>query len=1240
MVGAFLFMCGDAARAEDLNLASGKPCKAFSSQETSEWSTQRLTDGQTTGGGWSGKAFAAYADHRLYPEFVVVDLACNATISRVVLHPCGEGPAAARGFPEDFTIQVCREGEPWRVVVEKRGYPNPTRDRPQTFDLSRTEGRYVKVEATRLRAVEENTYRFQLAEIEVYGQEKPSEPLAAKKPTEDAPAKIAGLRCEHYVDPVGVDAPNPRFDWILESTTRGQRQTAYRVLVASDGKALDADRGDLWDSGKVASNQSGAVRYAGSPLASGRRYHWKVMAWDKDGNPIAWSEPALFTTGKLSPEDWQGQWIGTDVSREASPRAVLGFAVEARAPDELKWVQVDLGAAKRIDQVVLHPMHHEDPAVGGWVKGYGFPVRFRVDVSDDVDFKTSTAIADHTAADYPNLGLVQVAFDAGGKTARYVRLTVTKLWHRGPGLPHVYTLAEMQVLSGVKNIALGATVTASTSVEGFGWSKFRLTDGMALAPATETPAAEPAETLKHPHGAIYLRKEIQVNKPVKRAVVHSSGLGLSELYIDSQKIGDYVVSPGFTTYNKRTQYLTFDVTDRFATTGTKALAVILADGWYGLGKEPWVHNFHKNPYVDTPKLLLDLHLEHDDGSETVYTSDNQWKWSEGEITFSWIAQEDIDLREAMPGWDQPGFDDSGWRPVAVVRGPAGRLVHQKEPHCKVVGELRPQIMRFDEATGTATFNFGREFTGWVRFLTSGAPGQKIRVTVHPSGGHARTAQFVLAGTGEAEQYEPRFWYNCIHKVTIDGLTQAPKPGDIMGRIVSSSWKHGGRFASSDSLVNWLHQTARRTSANYTTYLPNDASREWKAWMEDPQNMFVANTYMFDSRAMYERWQWDIVDGQRADGNCPNVAPGAFFDNYNSPWWGGCVVWVPWNWYQYYGDATLLEECYPSMKRYVDFLGTVAKGGVQEWGSRQYGGGIAVEGMQDWGLDDWEPAERTPRVIINTPAHYLFAEIVSRTASMVGDTKDARHYKEVAQQVRHKFNARFLNEETGIYGEKVTQAGQVMPLALGMVPEELRPLVERALLDEIAAHRNRVSTGFVSTPYLLQLIMDLAPEVGWEMTTAQETPSWYSMTAGTDHDLMMETWNGGRVCMPSLGGNIAGWSFQSLGGIRPDSSAPGFKKIILKPNIVGDLHWVESSFDSVYGRIISNWRRRGDRLVMDVIIPANTEATVYVPAQRIEDVSENGLSVKEAPGVKFLRMENGRAVLSVDSGRYSFMSKNY
>lgn len=1093
-----------------------------------------------------------------------------------------------------------------------------------------------------MRQVEKGVHRFQLAEVEVWGQPKRADDLTSENLPAAEKTRPTRLRCENRDHPLGVDAQRPRLSWWMESPVRGEKQTAYRVLVASTAEKLAADVGDLWDSGRVASDQSVAVRYAGQALESGLRYAWKVMLWDKDGQATAWSEPATFVTGKLHPGDWRGKWIGANVSRAARADGVLGLAVEAGTADGVKWVQVDLGEARPIERIVLHPMHHEDQAAGGWIKGYGFPLRFRLELSSTADFQQPVnVVADRTQADFPNPGWAPVVLDAGGKSGRFVRLTVTKLWHRGPNLPFVFTLGEMEVFSEGKNVALGAPVAANASVEGYGWAKAQLTDGKALAP-TATPAdAEPVVTRKHPHGAIYLRKQVTVAKPVTRATSFLCGLGWSELTIDGQRVDDALMTPGFTTYDKRAQYLVLDVTDRLLP-GPHTLDVMLLDGWYALERDPWGHGFHHKPYLDQPKLLLDLHLEHPDGTETVIASDESWQWSEGPITRAWLCEADEDRRIA------PG--DEGWRPVAAVEGPAGRLVVQKEPPTRVQETLRP--ISLENRDGTWVYTFDREFTGFVRFRASGPRGTAIRsatrsIREDAPGIPARNFTCVLRGEGE-EEFAPRQTYTAIARVYVSGVARPPVLDDLVGCRVSGVGAVSGGFRCSNDLVNWLHEAVRRTQANYVTYLPNDPSREFKAWMEDPVNMFRSAVYLFDSQTMYERWQWDMLDGQTADGNLPNIAPGPGFDAYNSPWWGGSAVWLPWYWHLYYGDDSLLEESYPAMKRYVDFL------------QKQ-----ATDGLQDWGLTDWLPVEETPRPIINTPAAYLYARIVSRTAERVGQTDDARHYAELAESIRTAFNRRFLDSSSGIYGSPgwkpqfgnwsppkplkqlhetwwtgdrpCTQGGQALAIMLGLVPDDVRAKADEAILREIQAHGNRLSTGFVSTPYLLEWLADRAPQVGWELTTAQEFPSWYAMTAGSDSDQMMETWNGGQACMPSLGGNLAAWHVESLAGIRPDPQGPGFKRFIIRPNVIGDLHWVESWYDCVHGRIQSNWCKREGRLVMDVVVPANTTAMVYVPATDPQSVEESGRSAKTQPGVSFLRLEDGRAVFEVGSGRYIFRS---
>lgn len=1068
-----------------LNLALGKTCKVFSSHEADGWSVAKLTDGDSQALGWSSKAFSAHSIHSLYPEFIVLDLGTNCVLDRVELYPRADASYAGRGFPADFTIQVCTEGEPWRVLVERKGYAIPSDAKPQVFELGGAEGRYVKVEATRLREVLPGKHHFQLAEISVTGEPVQTPPLREEATIDSKSTMVARLRCENRENPVGIDVERPRFSWWLESQRRGQCQTGYRILVASRLESLRNEQGDLWDSGKVGSDQSIAVFYGGRPLRSGQDCWWKVQLWDRDGTVTAWSAPAKFVTGKLRAEDWAGEWIGAD--QELLP---------------------------------ISPAEISKP---------------------------------------------------------------------------------------------GASIHL-----------------------TANPGRRP----------VYLRKEINVGKPVRRAMVFFSGLGFSELRIDGRKIGDYVVGPGFTTYDKTVPYLVYDVTGHFSQPGSKAISAILVDGWYGNG---FGHGFEKNSYVDKPKLRFDLRLEHPDGSETLVISDSSWKWSDGEITCSGIVQEDIDHRRIRPGWDLPAYDDHKWRQAVGVKGPEGRLVRQREEPSRVVGELSPVNVRYEAGTKTATFDFDREFCGWVRFRTAGAAGTTISITTLPTVNLPRTSHFTLAGTGGDEVYEPRFFYAGMRQVVVKGITRPPKLEDLTGCIVSMSWKPAGMFRCSDDVANWLYDTTRRTVVAYTTWLPNDPVREWKAWMQDPQNMFWSTAYLFDAQTMYERWQRDIVDGQRPDGSSPNIAPGAYFDDYNSPWWGGCLVWVPWNWYQYYGDSSLLKDSYPAMKRYLAFLGRIAR-----------------EGLQDWGLADWLCVEETPRPIVNTPAHYLFASILQQTAEMLGEKEEARQFAETAEGIRAAFNNRFLDSISGIYGpvgsvpqvggpvappdgkvphevwwtgdRPCTQAGQVLPLALGMVPEASRQAVKRALLKEIAAHRNRLSTGFVSTPYLLAFLSEEAPEVGWMMTSAQDYPSWWGMTAGSDQDLLKETWAGGQALMPSLGGNLVAWYEQALAGIRPDPAGPGFKKVIIKPYVPEEVHWVESHYDSVHGRIATRWRKRGQEFSLEVRIPPSVTATVTVPSRDPSTVTESGKPISQGEGVTALGEDAGKATYAVTSGVYHFRSQ--
>ena len=1035
------------------------------------------------------------------------------------------------------------------------------------------------------------------------------------------------LRCEYQEQPSGVEAARPRLGWILspdgQPAARGLRQTAYQVLVASLPELLARDQGELWDSGRVASDESAHVEYAGRPLASRTPCFWKVRIWDQAGQPSAWSAPARWTMGLLRPEDWQGRWIGARETAPPGAGGVLGWAVEATAAEAVQWVSIDLGQSRPIDQVVLHPMRHNDPAAGGWIQGYGFPLRFRIEVSEDADLKTGLVLADRTAADSANPGLVPVAFAGGGRSGRYVRLLVTKLWHRGGTLPHVATLAEIQVFSAGTNVALGRPVTASGSYEGQGWAKAHLTDGKLLCAGEED---SPRELATYPHAAILLRKEVIVAKPVKRATAYMSGLGWSELYLNGQKLGDQVLSPQFTDYNKRVGYLVLDATAGLRP-GTNALGVILGNGFSatpGLGYLSWYGNGGQ------PRLLLQVELEFADGTRQSVVSDGSWKWSTGEITCNDLWQgEQIDHRRAQPGWDRAGFSEAGWPSVRCVAAPAGRLFARTIPPLRVLASEPPARI------AGGNFTFSALGSGWLRLKTTGQAGDTVRVHYVDTGaGHVHfgrplTTEFTLKG-GPEEVFEPRFLFHTIDKtVTVEGLRVPATPATLTRQSVGIDLPRAGEFACSDDFLNRQYQALLRTQRNYNFDYPMDPTREKSGWTQDVMTMINSAVYDFESAAFYWNWWQDMRDNQRADGYLGSVVPlvDRVLDDCNCVWWNGMIVYTPWKLYEFYGDRRFLAESFPAMVSYLNWLATKAD----------------ADRIVAWGLGDWievgstSAPRRTAVAITSTCGYYHYATILSRSAAILGKADEAARYATLAESIKAGFLRRFLNLETGQVGANPdSQTAQVLPLYLGMIPGDQRQRVLDRLVENIHQRQDHLSTGFIGT---LHLLLGL-PEAGMAELThtivmQPDYPGWNTLVKD---GVQMETWAGGQVQMPSLGGPIGAYLYQVLAGIRPDPAAPGFKRILIKPAMVGNLAWVKAHHDSPYGRIVSQWKREAGELTMDVTIPANATATVYVPSKNPAAVTEAGQPIARAVGVEYLRAEQGCAVLALESGTYRFQSQ--
>ena len=876
---------------------------------------------------------------------------------------------------------------------------------------------------------------------------------------------VARMTCDYRVNPLGVDGVRPQLSWQLKSDLRGQTQTAYQVMAASSPKLLAMNQGDLWNSGKVASEENINLPYGGKLLASRQKVFWKVRVWDATGSPSEWSLPATWIMGVVAPDAWRAKWI-------SSP------------------------------------------------------------------------------------------------TNEYIA---------GP--------------------------------------------------------------------AVYLQKQIAVPKQVRRAVARYTALGWVELTIDGRKVGDAVLAPEFSDLNRRVLYLTHEVSS-LLTKGEHKLDAVLGNGQHSPvarigvdeadnivvpgGKGAGYHN--RWGRFGEPKFILELEVEYVDGMREFFGTDETWRWSLGPVTFNdlWRGEQQ-DLR----------LTPTNWHPVAVFAAPAGRLEVSAIPPVRQPQRLLPSRVEKHKAC------FDGLAAGWPRLVVQGKPGQNISISGKVGSEFTLPpVEFTLRGVG-AEVLEPKFYFNCgPREVEVTGLEAALKPEQISWQVAHTDLELAGDFECSSAFFNDLHRALLRTHLSYNFGQPMDPSREKEAWTQDAQNMMAAAVYLTDVPAYYRNWWRDFAANQTPDGYLGAIAPIAGLQTHawNDPWWSGMIIYLPWKFYEYYGDTQLLAEAYEPMKLYLNFLGRRAKEGVGANTGALRGrptekpDDVSMrDGLLAWGTGDWQGVAKPPVALTSTAAWAYYAGIVSRTAAILGREEESHQYAKLAHEIETRFNRKFFDPATGLYAKsKNSQSAYVLPLSLGLVSEEKRALAGARLVDAVCAATNHLNTGFVGTPFLLSCLTDLGrADLAAELVNQRSFPSWATLM---NEGVFKENWRGEHAMMPSLGGAVGAWFYQAILGIRPDPAGPGFKRIIIKPEMVGGLTWAKGRYNSVRGNIGCAWEKHGERFKLCVEIPVNTTATVYLPADSTDSIREGGRSLTGAAGVRQWHWAAGHAILSVGSGRYEFESR--
>jgi len=909
--------------------------------------------------------------------------------------------------------------------------------------------------------------------------------------------QVTEPKCEYRGNPLGIETPQPRFSWVIQSPRRGERQTAYEILAASSGPELDGGEHDLWDSGKVISGDSVGIVYNGKPLRSGQTVYWKVRIWDRDGKTSGFSRPAWFETALLTPAAWQAQWI--------------------QSPNHVRGAEAD-------------------------------------------------------------------AFDD--------------------------------------------------------------------------------------HPAPLLRKSFQLAKPVKRARAYVSGLGYFELRLNGERIGNDVLNPGWTSYAKRVLYSTYDVTAQLRR-GNNAVGLMLGNGWFNpLPLAMWGHLKPGDALLTgEPRAILQLVIEFTDGSTQTLCTDETWRATNGPVMRNSVyLGEFYDARREQPGWDRAGFDDSQWKPVELAREPRlGLLKAQDAPPIRVTRILKP-VKLTESGPGVFIFDFGQNFAGWSRLHVEGPRGTCVRLRsgelLDPDGrlngltavagqikaggkdyvydgiGRPRTAfqldEYTLKGGGP-ETYTPRFTFHGFRYVEVTGFPGRPTLAALEGLALNADVAPAGSFECSNDLINRIQHAVIWTElANLFSVQSDCPAREKFGYGGDLAVTSEMGMLNFDMARFYAKVAQDFVDDQRANGGFTETAPfvGLADQNLGDPAnaadlgqgagpvdWGVAEPLLAWQLFQYYGDRKTMTENYDAIKRWIELLHAKA-----------------TDNRLDNGISDHESLAPKPRALTGTGAYYQNVKLFAQIAHATGHDQDAAAAEALAEQIQTAFNREFLRRGTGVY-DSGSQACQALALYFGLVPPEEKDRALASLVRDVTeTHQDHLTTGIFGTKYMLNALTDLGrADVAYAVVNQRSFPGWGFMLENGATTLWEHWAFSDNIYSHDhpMFGSVSEWFYKALAGIKPAPEAVGFDRIILAPQPVGDLKWAKAGYDSVRGKILSEWRTSGNKFYLHARIPVGATATVVLPAKAGAAILESGREISHWPEIQLNTRLAKAGVLTVPAGEYFF-----
>jgi alpha-L-rhamnosidase len=1056
------------------------------------------------------------------------------------------------------------------------------------------------------------------------------------------------LRCGSWQNPLGIDDPNPRLSWQLTATGPGQRaqsETAYQIQVASSAALLASTQPDLWDSGKVISAQPFNVVYSGGALASVQQVFWQVRVWDQSNSVSAWSSLATWTMGLLNPSDWQGGWLAAATNSS-------GFSLTG-----CNWIWYPEG----------------NPAKSAPVGTRYFRKTFSVRSGSVLTSATLLLTADNSYTAYVNgtqIGqgsdytvatpyAVAAQLSAGSNT---IAIAANNSGTKGNPAGLIGEMVLNYADGTQTNIQMDATWKASNRLQtnwqssGFNdssWTNALLLGGFGISPWGTGATVQT--------GLPIFRRQFTVNPGLQRALIYICGLGQYELSANGTKVGNTVLAPGWSKYDKTCLYDTLDLTS-YLTNGNNAVGVMLGNGMYNVAATSRYTKFTAS--FGPPKVIAQIYLYYTNGTSQVIPTDTQWLTTSGPITYSHIyGGEDFDARLAQAGWDQAGFNTSSWSAAVAINGPGGALRGETHaaPPIVTTQTLKP-VQANAISSVTIVYDLGQNAAIIPLLTAHGQSGATIQITpaelTNSDGTVNRTSvgggmaywKYTLAGTG-SETWMPKFFYQGCRYLQVDltaapGSSQLPAVDALSGIVIQSATTNTGDFFCSNDLFNRIRTLIRWAQRNNLISILTDCPhRERLGWLEQYHLHGPSLSYEFDVGQLFSKTMQDMADSQTASGLQPSIAPEypVFSNGFrDSPEWGSSVIIVPWQHYLFTGDDTLLRNYYSAMTNYFGYLKNQAVNNFLNY----------PKGLGDWydiGTNAPGYSQDTP-ISLTADAYYCQdAQILGQVAAVLGKTNDAVQFNLLATNIGTVFNSTYYSATNGYYATG-SQTAQALPLYLGLVNPTNQAAVTAALVVNV--NSQGLTAGDIGHRYLLRTLADMGrSDVVFHLHGGTNDPGYgYILNQGAT--ALTEAWDANPADSQDhfMLGHITEWFYHDLAGIQLDPASPGFQHIIVKPAFVGGITWVNADYNSVRGIIVSDWSLTNNSASLNVTIPVGSTGDIYLPV--LGNVTTN-LSIKESgttiwrngavtgssPGVAFSQVQGTGSqtfmVWTVGSGNYQF-----